>query len=77
MLYLLAYSYRRNKGIKKVRFHETMAVREILQNGIKEENPSEERLFCKAMRAVNGDESGTCLILMRNMPYQGQFSQPS
>lgn len=45
-----------NKGIKKVRFHETMAVREILQNGIKEENPSEERLFCKAMRAVNGDE---------------------
>lgn len=52
----IAYSYRQTKELKKVRFHETMAVREILQNGIKEENPSEERLFCKAMRAVNGDE---------------------
>lgn len=46
-----------NTGIRKVRFYETMAVREILLKGIKEDNPSEERLFCKAMRDVNGDEN--------------------
>lgn len=46
-----------NTGIKKVRFYETIAVREILQKRIKEDNPSEERLFCEAMREVNGNEN--------------------
>lgn len=46
-----------NTGIKKVRFYETKSVREILKRGMDCENPSEDRLFSKAMRAVNGDQN--------------------
>lgn len=46
-----------NTGIKKVRFYETKSVREILKRGMDRENPSEDRLFNKAMRAVNGDQN--------------------
>lgn len=44
----------KNTGIKKVRFYETKNVRKILLKGLENENPSEDRLFSKAMREVNG-----------------------
>lgn len=44
----------KNTGIKKVRFYETKNVRKILLKGLDNENPSEDRLFSKAMREVNG-----------------------
>lgn len=47
----------KNNGIKKVRFYETEKVRKLLMNGLESENPSEDRLFSKAMREVNGGES--------------------
>ncbi|WP_298064086.1 hypothetical protein [uncultured Rikenella sp.] len=46
----------KNTGIKKARFYETENVRKILIKGFKDENPSEDRLFSKAMREVNGDQ---------------------
>lgn len=46
-----------NTGIKKVRFYENKRVREILMKGIDCENPSEDRLFSKAMRFVNSDQN--------------------
>lgn len=45
----------KNIGIKKVRFYETTEVRKILIKGLEDEDPSEERLFGKAMREVNSD----------------------
>ena len=46
----------KNTGIKKVRFYETENVRKLLITGLEDENPSEDRLFSKAMREVNGDQ---------------------
>ena len=46
----------RNTGIRKVRFYETTAVRKLLLEGIESENPKEDRLFGRAMRAVNGNQ---------------------
>jgi hypothetical protein len=46
----------RNTGIRKVRFYETTAVRKLLLEGIENENPKEDRLFGRAMRAVNGNQ---------------------
>lgn len=46
----------KNTGIKKVRFYETKNIRKILIRGLENENPSEDRLFSKAMREVNGDQ---------------------
>lgn len=45
-----------NTGIRKVRFYETIAVRKLLLEGIENENPKEDRLFGRAMRAVNGNQ---------------------
>ena len=47
----------KNTGIKKVCFYETANVRKILIEGLKDEHPSEDRLFCKAMREVNGEQN--------------------
>ena len=46
----------RNTGIRKVRFYETTVVRKLLVEGIENENPKEDRLFGRAMRAVNGNQ---------------------
>lgn len=46
-----------NTGIKKVRFYETENIRKMLMNGIEKENPSAERLFCKAMCEMNGEQN--------------------
>ena len=45
-----------NTGIKKIRFYESKSVLEILKQGMDCENPSKDRLFNKAMGAVNGDQ---------------------
>lgn len=47
----------KNTGIKKVRFYETEKVRKLLITGLENENPSEDRLFSRAMREVNGDQN--------------------
>ena len=49
----------RNTGIRKVRFYETTAVRKLLLEGIESENPKEDRLFGRAMRAVNGNQDSS------------------
>lgn len=46
----------RNTGIRKVRFYETTTVRKLLLEGFENENPKEDRLFGRAMRAVNGNQ---------------------
>lgn len=46
----------RNTGIRKVRFYETSTVRKLLLEGIEDESPKEDRLFGRAMRAVNGNQ---------------------
>ena len=46
----------KNTGIKKVRFYETENVRKLLIKGLENENPSENRLFYKAMREVNSNQ---------------------
>ncbi len=47
----------RNTGIRKVRFYETKRARKLLIKGLDDNNPSEDRLFSKAMREVNGDQN--------------------
>lgn len=46
----------KNTGINKVRFYETATIRKLLLEGLEDENPKEDRLFGKAMRAVNGNQ---------------------
>lgn len=46
----------KNTGINRVRFYETKKVREMLLKGLEKENPSEDRLFSKAMREVSGNQ---------------------
>ena len=45
-----------NTGINKVRFYETKNVRKILIKELDGNNLSEDRLFSKAMREVNGNQ---------------------
>ena len=47
----------RNTGLNKVRFYETKKIREILMKGFDKEEPSEDRLFSKALRTVSGNEN--------------------
>lgn len=46
----------RNTGIEKVRFYETADVRKLLINKFEEENVTDDRLFCEAMRTVSSSQ---------------------